>query len=193
MYRQPATTDLAGYSAASRLLSEKVPQWAFNLSALPQEPISKQQPRVLFVLLYGLTKWASLFNDRQALAIVTHGEWILRGKRRSSRNSRNGLCKGVSRVLALCLTSISHYLCTSATWLSEGLISSFILGGNIPMKWDYAEGSPFGHLVGTWNQAISKVDAVFADLAAYPASSPLLQTRRYPAAVLWRKHPCGGH
>jgi len=68
--------------------------------------------------------------------------------------------------LAICLSSISHYLCNSATWLSEGMISSFILGGNIPMKWDYAECNPLGNLVGSWRQAVEKVLPVFVELAS---------------------------
>ena len=165
VYRLAEKSDLVGYSKASRRLAQKTTQWAFGLSILPEEAISKQQPRVLFVQLYGLTQWRSLFNDRQALSLVTFGEWILR----ASDQLRSSHCdpeyaKAISTVLALCFSSMSHYLCTSATWLSEGLISSFILGGNIPMKWDYAEGNPFGHLVGTWRQAITKVGPVFVEL-----------------------------
>ncbi len=151
VYRATEASDLSAYEEASRRLKRKTSQWPGTLSLLPDEPISKQQPRVLFVQLYGLTTWGSLFNARQALALVTFGELILQASKEleSSNEEDSGYTRAVVSVLGICLSSISHYLCTSATWLSEGLISSFILGGNIPMKWDYAEGNPIGHLVGT--------------------------------------------
>ena len=42
-----------------------------GVQLLPQEDISKQQPRVMFVTIYGLTKWCDIFNARQALTIST--------------------------------------------------------------------------------------------------------------------------
>jgi adenine-specific DNA methylase len=43
------------------------------------------------------------------------------------------------------------------------------------MKWDYAEGSPFGHLVGTWSQAIEKVGAVLEHLSYLNSNASCLQ------------------
>jgi adenine-specific DNA methylase len=52
IYRPPEASDLRAYQEARDRLERASPVWAFNLSALPDEPISKKQPRVLFVLLY---------------------------------------------------------------------------------------------------------------------------------------------
>jgi adenine-specific DNA methylase len=167
LYRAALPADYACYaSAQDRLRSIGNSLWAFDLSLVPNEQISIQQPRILFVQLYGLTTWGSLFNDRQLLALVTFGEAVREVYERTCKIwLRDDYPIALVTYLALCLTNLSHYLCTSATWLYEHMISSFILGGNIPIKWDYAEANPFGFLVGSWKQTSEKIGPVIDQLS----------------------------
>jgi adenine-specific DNA methylase len=68
-YRVGNASDRQMFEKAMRAMESL--QNIFGKNILPQEEISKQQPRIVFVTLYGLSKWCDIFSARQALALST--------------------------------------------------------------------------------------------------------------------------
>ncbi|MBM4467723.1 MAG: DUF1156 domain-containing protein [Chloroflexi bacterium] len=126
------------------------------------QPITEALPLVdargaFFCKLYGLNHWADLFLPRQMLMLLTFTKYVRRAYEEmlSERYSANH-SRAIGSYLALAVTTLSHYNSSLSLWLLEHMISVFIQGQAIPMRWDFAEACPFGHLVGTWLQVIEK-------------------------------------
>jgi adenine-specific DNA methylase/O-acetyl-ADP-ribose deacetylase (regulator of RNase III) len=92
---------------------------------------------------YGISTWGDLFSDRQKIALYTLTD-ILQGYARHLKDEVNdaSFVKDVMTALALGISNSVHYWTTMSTWLSEGMISCFITGNAIAMRWDYAEANP---------------------------------------------------
>lgn len=92
---------------------------------------------------YGISTWGDLFSDRQKLALYTLAD-ILRDYAAKLKNEGHdaAFSKDVITTLGLGISNSVHYWTTMSTWLSEGMISCFITGNAIAMRWDYAEANP---------------------------------------------------
>lgn len=92
---------------------------------------------------YGISTWGDLFSDRQKLALHTLAD-ILRDYEANLKNEGHdaSFIKDLMTTLGLGISNSVHYWTTMSTWLSEGMISCFITGNAIAMRWDYAEANP---------------------------------------------------
>ena len=108
--------------------------------------------------LYGITTWGDLFSPRQKLGLNTIGEIIRDYRKILIQNGKTEeFARDVVTALALAVSNSVHYLTTMSTWLSEGMISAFIAGNAIAMRWDWAEANPLvSEYVGGLDFAFSK-------------------------------------
>jgi adenine-specific DNA methylase len=100
-------------------------------------------PRAFTAGLYGIKTWGDLFSPRQKLALQTLGE-ILQGfhQRMLKDAVPTDLARAVTTTLAAAISNIVHYNTNMAAWLEEHVVSTFITGNAIAMRWDWAEANP---------------------------------------------------
>ena len=138
-YAEPTPEDLAAFDKA-------MVAWKHIANEHPEAEIP--EPFVLTYGLhvpphYGIKTWGDLFSPRQKLALHSIGE-ILRDyeQRLTAAGEDRALVRDTVTALALAVSNSVHYLTTMSTWLSEGMISCFIAGNAIAMRWDWAEANP---------------------------------------------------
>ncbi len=113
---------------------------------------------------YGISTWGDLFSVRQKLALYTFAdilnEYALLLKQEGVEQE---LIRAVITSLALAISNSVHYWTMMSTWLSEGMISCFITGNAIAMRWDYAEANPLTpHYAGGLEFAFTKAEESIA-------------------------------
>lgn len=136
-YAESTAEDQAAFDRAVKeweRVSEEMPQ------AIIREKYPFHDPRAFTAGLYGIKTWGDLFSPRQMLALHTIGE-ILRDyeKTISAEGTDKLLVRDAVTALALAISNALHYSTNMSTWLSEGMISCFIAGNAIAMRWDWAE------------------------------------------------------
>jgi putative DNA methylase len=128
----------------------------------PDELVTTPCHEVDRLPMYGMTRWRDAFTPRQLLMLLTFAKWIRSSEAAMVKQgiSRDAV-QSVATYLALTHTTLAHYNSALSLWLLEHMISVFIQGQAIPMRWDFAEANPFGSLVGTWQQAVfTRVEAL---------------------------------
>lgn len=118
--------------------------WHTLMSRNPQaelmEPYPYFDPRAFTAGLYGIKTWGDLFSQRQKLALFTINEILHDYERELDKQKLDsGLIQGVITALALSVSNSIHYNTTMSTWLAEHMMSAFITGNAIAMRWDWAE------------------------------------------------------
>src|SRR5262249_36837294 len=138
------------------------PEWK------PETPIAND-PRALWVILYGLTTFGDLFTLRQLVALTTFsdlvGDEMQRVRRDAlvaglSENSTplhdggvgtTAYSEAVATFLSLALNNLLDDLTTLATWRTghgTGALGHAFSRQAIPLTWDYPEASPFAGAAG---------------------------------------------
>lgn len=108
---------------------------------------------------YGISSWGDLFSPRQKLSLYLIGEILIDYEANlRAKNLGDSLVNAVLTSLSLAISNSLHYMTTMSTWLKEGMISCFIVGNAIAMRWDWAEANPLstdyvGGLSYAFNQA----------------------------------------
>ncbi|MBN2396705.1 MAG: DUF1156 domain-containing protein [Candidatus Atribacteria bacterium] len=107
------------------------------------EPFPVFDPRAFTAGLYGIKTWGDLFSPRQKLALYTIGKIIKEyGKKLEAKNVSDELVRYTLASLSLAVSNTIHYQTNMSTWLAEHMISCFITGNAIAMRWDWAEANP---------------------------------------------------
>ena len=126
--------------------------------SVPEEQVVIDGKRSIWVDLYGYTTFGSLFTPRQLLALLTFAKWVRRAyEEMRNKGYEEELVKCTALYLSMILSQVSHYNCSLSLWYKEGMLSVFIEGQSIPMRWDFAEVNPFWSNVGTWNYALNQI------------------------------------
>lgn len=135
-YRDASSDDLKAFEKA---------EIAWTKLATQDETKNIDEPFVLTYGLhvpphYGIKTWGDLFSPRQKLCLHTLGE-ILHDyeKELALQNLDPVLIRDVVTALALSVSNALHYSTNMSTWLAEHMISCFITGNAIAMRWDWAE------------------------------------------------------
>jgi adenine-specific DNA methylase len=123
------------------------------------EKLSKQQPRLLGVQLYGLDTWRSLYNQRQLLFVWSIHEII---KRLSAFEPFQQLDmeykKAVVAFLGTVLDRVADRNASLCTWQSNAEKIGHVFGRQgLAMVWDYLENVPFADASGNWVNAMEWV------------------------------------
>lgn len=164
-YAGTSAKDLEAYSNA-------VGEWDRVVSAKPEselnEPYPFHDPRAFTAGQYGIRKWGDFFSPRQKLSLHTIGE-ILNDyeKTLETRGLGKDLIRDTITLLALAVSNSIHYSTSMSTWLKEGMISCFITGNAIAMRWDWAEANLLNdNYVGGLDFAITKADEALISLSS---------------------------
>jgi putative DNA methylase len=135
---------------------------------IPNEPISKQQPRVMWVTRYGLTKWSHLFTARQSLALVTITSLVRQLPVHKYHSDVGAYDVAVRTMVSCALDKCVDFSSTLCRWGNddEGVTGTFGRQA-LPMVWDFAESNPLQTRTGGIGWAVEfPVDAICHAAAA---------------------------
>ncbi|MCZ7547630.1 MAG: DUF1156 domain-containing protein [Anaerolineales bacterium] len=92
------------------------------------------------VMLYGMTKWGDLFNDRQLLSLIVFSETVRNAGEIISKQCDDEFAKAVTTYLALIVSRCSDFESTLVRWFNhvENSCNTFARQA-LPMTWDYLE------------------------------------------------------
>lgn len=162
-FRPANKKDYAGYMLAGRKLAQAKAQefdfWGLErlLSVVPDEPTPPSRARSVSIRLYGVTEWGHLFNDRQALSIITFGQQI-RVVRELLAEQDEYYARAVALYLDFILAKQVGYNSNVAWWQPGGLKTApTITRHDIQMTWDYAEANPFSGQATSWESFIKAI------------------------------------
>ena len=161
-YRLATAEDVRIFEEAAAYLEEKIADWPYLESPLPEEEMTPNA-RYMLPTNYGMTQWKELFNARQKLALVT-----LLGKIKGSYDrvlvdcdklqmelnldiNSNILANAVMGNLALLLGRVASFCSNLARWENGGeIIKNIYARQALPMLWDYVESNPLSGSTGSY-------------------------------------------
>ncbi len=142
-------------------------------------------PRNFWTVQYGLTTFASLFTQRQLVALTTFSELVAEARARvltdaqglEGLSDRRPLHEGgrgaqayadaLATYLAFAISKITNIGSTVASWMSDrGAFRETFARQAIPMTWDYAEANPFADAGGSIDSALDKGAMAIASVPA---------------------------
>jgi putative DNA methylase len=131
---------------------------------------------------HGMKTFASLFTQRQLLALTTFSELVAEVREQVLIDAQNaGLGKdgqmlqdggagpvayadAVATYLAFCVSRAADYGSTISTWLTDDNAIRGTFGRQaVPMTWDFCEGNPFGES----SAALAKILTTIPDVIAH--------------------------
>jgi putative DNA methylase len=148
------------------------------------------------VQLYGMTRHADLFTNRQLAALTTFSDLVMEAHAKVVADARTtqltpdeaAYADAVATYLALAVSRLSDYSSTITTWASNPqmeILRNTFARQAIPMTWDYAEGNVFGPSSGTLDILLV---AIVEALARVPARERAIALAE-DATVLRSGHP----
>lgn len=160
-FRTATDADRTAYTRATEKLerakAESYDFWGFDrlLSVVPDELVPPAGALGLRIQNYGVVEWGQMFNDRQALVLITLGQQI-----RAVRELLIDEDAEYAQAIALYLSIlVSRYITRSSTgtnWEDGFLkISSIYARRDIQMMWDYAEANPFSGQAASWQSQLN--------------------------------------
>jgi adenine-specific DNA methylase len=141
-YRIAVSDDYAAYqNAFSALQTEKVKH---GDDIVPNEPISKQQPRLMWITTYGVKVWRDIFTLRQLLTLATLTRFVRMIQERLTAKHEKEYVEAVVTLLALVTDWFLDKSTSLTRWHTSGeKISGTYSRQGLPLVWDYAEVNPF--------------------------------------------------
>lgn len=182
-YRLATEMDVDCFAQAQTYLQEKIANWPYLESPLPEEIVDERDHAVNRLPMYGMPTWKDMFNGRQQLALVTflekvkgsYGriqaecEKVEKGKGETAVGYKNDLSRAVFGYLGILINRLADYNSVIATWANHGeYVGHTFVRQALPMTWDYFELDPFSMATGDW---ASHTDWVLRYLIASPALS----------------------
>jgi adenine-specific DNA methylase len=165
-YRLAAEADQKVFEEARAHLEEKLSDWPYMESPLPEEDISTYEPSRVAPPLYGMRKWKDLFNHRQQLALITFLSRIKTSYDRIIEDSAflaesanldvdtEALAKAVMGYLAMLVGRTADSNSKAVTWIgARETIRNTFSRQALPMTWDHLEVNPFSGSTGGWDGA----------------------------------------
>lgn len=159
-------------------------------------------PRNFWTVQYGLGTFASLFTQRQLVALTTFSDLVAEARKKIVADARaagladesgplhsggtgaSAYADAVATYLAFAVSKIGNIGSSIASWMSDrGAFRETFARQAIPMAWDFAEANSFADAGGSFDAAIDKGAMSIAHL---PACSPgsishlVAQNNSYP-------------
>jgi putative DNA methylase len=131
-------------------------------STIPDEPLPYLRS-IFNVHVYGVHKWAGLFNPRQLLSAITFASMVRNASDTVLTHLHDdSLKRAVATLLALACDRLVNALNRTCYWNATGpKMQTGFARQAIPMLWDYCEANPFGGSVGSWASMEDCVANVF--------------------------------
>jgi adenine-specific DNA methylase len=156
-YRLPVPNDLSVFGEAESALAKKREELKseWGLDPVPDEMIPITELRRITVPIYGMEKWADLFNPRQQLAMITFAEKVRQAHADMVQGAVNGtddptvlpypeeFANVVATFLALFLHRLVAYCSSLGPWHVTGeKMTAAMQRQAIAMVFDYGESIP---------------------------------------------------
>ena len=149
-FHLPRAADFEGFKHASKLLEDKRRK---SPSIVPDEPLPYLRS-IFNINLLGVDQWGKLFNNRQALALVTLIEkTALAQKQAEQQGHSRQFANAVATCLGLAIDRCADYWSSLAVWAGDFVAHTFgrqALG----IVWDYAEVNGFADGSGNYLGAV---------------------------------------
>lgn len=156
-YRLATEGDVACFAQAQAYLQEKLANWPYLESLLPEEELPEDGTLGFRVNKYGMLQWKDLFNCRQQLALVTFLEKVKGSYGRIQAEcemiekrvgetavDKNGLPQAILGYLGIILDMQASFNNSLTRWENTSqLIKQVFARQALPMMWDHAEANPF--------------------------------------------------
>ena len=154
-YRAPTERDLSRLSIAEAMLGEAQTISINGVPLIPNEAISKTEPRRVSPPLYGLSKWSDIFNPVQLATLTTFVRSIHSAHSRITSHWEDDYATALTTYLALGLDRGADHWSALCTWnpTAEKLQHTYTRQA-LPIVWDYAEANVIGGSVGDWISSI---------------------------------------
>lgn len=159
-YREPRPDEVDGADKLATALLDTLDETPDGTSALPDEPITKSQFRILRSLVYGIGTFRGLFNDRQLYVLGTlceavrtaHQEMLAEGVEQER-------ALAVATYLGLCVDRIADRNSSFCGWdVGREMVRNTFPQQAIRMAWDYTEIDPLGNGSGSWRGAVRWIE-----------------------------------
>ena len=173
-YRLATDEDERVFQEAAAYLEEKIANWPYLESPLPEEALPVDGTLGFRVNKYGMLQWKDLFNARQKLALVTFlgkikgsyervradCEVVDRGLARPDTDGGEGnrmviepdeLARALMGYLSILTDTVAEKNTSLSRWFNhrEGVSGTFGRQA-LPMMWDYVECCAFSNATGDW-------------------------------------------
>lgn len=126
-------------------------------------------PRNIWCVNYGLTRFGDLFTSRQLVALTTFSDLVSEARLKvrvdaiaagASEDESARYGDAVATYLGFAVSRITDYASTITTWASNPqmeILRSTFARQALPMTWDFAEGNVFGPSSGTLEIMVSAI------------------------------------
>jgi adenine-specific DNA methylase len=137
-YRPPTESDFAAFRAAENRLSAERNDALGKL--IPSEPISKRQPRLMWITTYGVERWDQIFNARQLIVLAVLARQIHHAIEQIKEKVDLELAVPLGGLLSMAFDRTAESNTTIGRWIPPGEkpAGAYARQG-LPMVWDYCE------------------------------------------------------
>lgn len=141
-FRLPEKNDWEAAERADDDLAETKRRHHGPLSWVPEEAISRHEPRRIGPLLYGMERWCDMYLPRQAL-VLREFCYLVSEAREQILNETNDatFSDAVVTCLALTVSNSTQFNCATSYWSYDHMQTAFTNNG-MAMKPDFAEANP---------------------------------------------------
>lgn len=134
---------------------------------VPEEQLA-DDPRSLWTVNYGLTRFSDLFTNRQLVAVTTFSDLIRETRSRAlSDGADPDYADAIATYLSFAVSKLADWSSSLCSWINtaEKVRNTFARQG-IPMVWDFLEVFPFSKTVGNFATHVDWVASTVRDLPA---------------------------
>ncbi len=167
-FRTATGKDKAVFEKAGNLLQQAQTTgyefWGFErlLSVVPDEPLPPIGANSIRPQIYGISEWGGMFNQRQALFLITIGKQI-RAVRELLTEEDLDHKQAISLYLSILVSRYITRSSTATVWeCGWNKIASIYARHDIQMTWDYTEANPFSGQAASWQ---SQLDALLYSIS----------------------------
>ena len=166
-YRPPTKAEIAAAEVSTEALdaiNDEIPH------GIPDEPMPGPETLGFRVPLYGFKKWSDLFTPRQLLSMMTFVKWTRAARVEMEKFGYSSeWIEAASAYLALLISKVADYNCTSATWgLNQEAVGRLFVAARIPITWDYGEANMIGESSGSYQLHQTVQGRVLSRLFGWP-------------------------
>jgi adenine-specific DNA methylase len=167
-YRAPTFDETNGTESLISALLDDLEETPDGTSPLPDEIITKSQFRILRSLVYGISTFRGLFNDRQLYVLGT----LCAAVRAAHEEMRaEGMdperAIAVTTYLGLCVDRIADRDSSFCGWdVGKELVRNTFPQQAIRMTWDYTEIDPLQDGPGNWRGAVRWIELAIRHCSA---------------------------
>jgi adenine-specific DNA methylase len=159
-YRLPTKADLIAVAHVQNSL-KTLQSPHEGLSAIPDELVSQEQPRILWVQLYGCRTWGSIFTDRQKLTLCAFASAISDVHQHVNAAHGRDYADAVCDLLGLNFGRLADLANSLCRWEPDAQCPRQLFARQaLPMVWDFAEGVPISEYTCSWANALDRTLAL---------------------------------